>query len=143
MTAFVYSIALVIASQVAYQLALKSVPSDSHPSAVLAIVYGLATVICLAVAPLTGRTLTVADFQRQLTWPTALLAFAVVGIEFGYLIAYRSGWKLGTTFAVTSVATVSVLALLGILWFGEILDGKRIVGILLALTGGWLIVSRA
>ena len=143
MTAFVYSIALVIASQVTYQLAVKAVPSTSNPFAVLAIVYGLAMIACIVLSPLTGRGAGLSDFARQLTWPTCLLALGVVGIEFGYLLAYRSGWKLGTTFAVTSVATVTMLALLGVVWFGETFDGKRILGVVLALAGGWLIIGRA
>ena len=77
-----------------------------------------------------------------MSWPTCLLALAIIGIEIGYLLAYRSGWKLGATFAMTSVATVSLLALLGIVWFGEIIDGERALGLALALAGGWLVVAR-
>jgi hypothetical protein len=56
-TAFVYSILLVIASQVAYQLAVKSIPRESHPFGVLIIVYGIA-IDCLHRAPteLAGRS---------------------------------------------------------------------------------------
>lgn len=142
MTVFAYSVALVIASQVTYQLAVKAVPPGANPFAVLIIVYGLAMVACTVLSPLAARPIAFADFRRLLIWPTCLLALAVVGIEIGYLLAYRSGWKLGATFAVTSVATVSMLALLGIVWFGEIIDGKRVLGLVLALAGGWLVVAR-
>jgi drug/metabolite transporter (DMT)-like permease len=141
-TAFLCSIALVIASQVTYQLAVKAIPRESHPFGVLIIVYGLAMVACIVFSPMAGRPLAFADFRRLLSWPTCLLAIAVVGIEIGYLLAYRSGWRLGATFAVTSVATVAVLALLGIVWFGELIDGKRVFGLLLALAGGCLVVAR-
>ena len=142
MTAFAYSIVLVIASQVAYQLAVKAIPGESNPFGVLIIVYGLAMIACIVLSPLAGRPVAFADVRRLLSWPTCLLALAVVGIEIGYLLAYRSGWKLGATFAVTSVATVTVLALLGVAWFGELLDGKRVLGLVLALAGGWLVVAR-
>ena len=142
MTTFVYSIALVIASQVTYQLAVKAIPPESHPFGVLIVVYGLAMVACIVLSPLAGRPIVFTDFRRLLSWPTCLLALAVVGIEIGYLLAYRSGWKLGATYAVTSVATVAVLALLGVVWFGEFIDGKRVLGLVLALAGGWLIVAR-
>jgi len=141
-TTFVYSIALVIASQVTYQLAVKAIPPESHPFGVLIVVYGLAMVACIVLSPLAGRPIVFTDFRRLLSWPTCLLALAVVGIEIGYLLAYRSGWKLGATYAVTSVATVAVLALLGVVWFGEFIDGKRVLGLVLALAGGWLIVAR-
>lgn len=144
MTAFIYSIALVIASQVSYQPAVKAIPRESSPFAVLAVVYGIAMLACGVLAAVAGRPVGFADARRLLGWPAALLALAlaVVGIEVGYLLAYRSGWKLGATFAVTSVATVAVLALLGAAWFGEVLDGTRVLGLALALGGGWLVVTR-
>jgi len=141
-TAFAYSIALVIASQVAYQLAVRAVPPSANPFGVLIVVYGLAMATCIVLSPLAGRPIALTDMRRLLSWPTWLLALAVVGIEIGYLLAYRNGWKLGVTFAVTSVATVTVLALIGAAWFGELLDGRRILGIALALAGGWLVVAR-
>jgi multidrug transporter EmrE-like cation transporter len=140
-TAFVYSIALVIASQVTYQLAVKAVPRDSNPFGVLILVYGLAMIACVALAPLAGKPIAFADMKRFLSWPACLLALAVVGIEVGYLLAYRNGWTLGITFAVTSVAAVTLLALLGAAWFGEHIDGKRVLGLVLALAAGWLIVA--
>jgi len=70
MTAFTYSIALVIASQVTYQLAVKAMPRQSHPFGVLIIVYGLAIVGCIVLSPLAGRPLAFADFRRLLSWPT-------------------------------------------------------------------------
>ena len=78
MTAFTYSIALVIASQVTYQLAVKAMPRQSHPFGVLIIVYGLAIVGCIVLSPLAGRPLAFADFRRLLSWPTiAALAQAL------------------------------------------------------------------
>jgi drug/metabolite transporter (DMT)-like permease len=142
-TPFVYSIALVIASQVAYQLAVKSIPRDANPFGILILVYGLALVVCIALAPFVGKPIVFADMKRFLSWPACLLALTVVGIEVGYLLAYRSGWTLGITFAVTSVAAVSVLALFGVAWFGEHLDGRRIAGLMLALAGGYLVVARS
>lgn len=102
MTAFVYSIGIVIASQVTYQLAVKAIPQGSNPFGVLIIVYGLAMITCVVLSPLAGRSVAFADVRRLLSWPACLLALAVVGIEIGYLLAYRSGWKLGATFAVTA-----------------------------------------
>jgi len=62
-TAFVYSIALVIASQVAYQLAVKAVPPGSNLFSVLVIVYGLAMVACMVLSPLAGKAIA---FARRL-----------------------------------------------------------------------------
>jgi len=142
-TAFAYSIMIVIGSQVAYQLAVRAIPRESNPFGVLVIVYGLAMLACMVLSPLAGRPLALVDVRRLLTWPTGLLALAVVGIEIGYLLAYRSGWKTGVIFGVTSIATVTVLALVGVAWFAEPLDDRRVPGLVLALAGGWLVVARS
>lgn len=140
MTAFVYSMLLVIVSQVAYQLAVKAVPREANPFGVLTVVYGLAMLTCIVLAPFAGKPMGIADAKRLFGWPAGLLALSVVGIEVGYLLAYRSGWTLGVTYAVASVATVALLAIIGTAWFGELIDARRVLGLALALLGGWLVV---
>lgn len=70
MTALTFSILLVIGSQVAYHLAVKSNPGDSHPFGVLIVVYGLAMLVCIVLSPLVGRPVAAADVRRLLSWPT-------------------------------------------------------------------------
>ena len=141
MNPFLYSIVLVIASQVAYHLAMKALPAQVHPFALLIVVYGLAIIASIALAPLTGNAIVAGDLRRLVGWQAGLLALSVVGIEVGYLLAYRSGWTLGVTFAVAGSATVATLALVGVIGLGEQLTTQRIVGLALALAGGWRIVA--
>ncbi len=88
-----------------------------------------------------GQTVALTDLRRLLTWPTVLLALSVVGIEMGYILAYRAGWKIGVTYAFASGATVALLALLGALYFGDHLDIRKCLGLVLVLLGGWLVVA--
>ena len=88
-----------------------------------------------------GQTVALTDLRRLLTWPTVLLALSVVGIEIGYILAYRAGWKIGVTYAFASGATVAILALLGALYFGDHLDIRKCLGLVLVLLGGWLVVA--
>ena len=88
-----------------------------------------------------GQTVALTDLRRLLTWPTVLLALSVVGIEIGYILAYRAGWKIGVTYAFASGATVALLALLGALYFGDHLDIRKCLGLVLVLLGGWLVVA--
>ena len=141
MNAFVYSIILVIAAQSLYQLAMKAVPAGANPLNVLIVAYGLAIAVCLVLSPFVGSSVTPTALRRLLTWPTVLLALSVVGIEVGYILAYRAGWKIGMTYAFASGATVAILALFGTLYFGEQLDIKKVLGIILVLAGGWLVVA--
>ncbi|MEI8298393.1 MAG: hypothetical protein WCH32_10250 [Pseudomonadota bacterium] len=141
MTAYTLSMLVIIVSQVLYQLAVKALPAALPPMGMLASVYALAAVTCVVLSPLAGAPLTFADFKSGFGWPMLLLAASIVGIEFGYLIAYRSGWTLGVTYSVASTATVTVLAVVGVLWFGDAMNLRRAVGLVVALAGGWLVVA--
>jgi hypothetical protein len=105
MNAFVYSIILVIAAQSLYQLAMKAVPAGANPLNVLIVAYGIAIAVCLVLSPMVGLSVTPTALRRLLTLPTVLLALSVVGIEVGYILAYRAGWKIGMTYAFASGAT--------------------------------------
>jgi drug/metabolite transporter (DMT)-like permease len=141
LTAYTFSMLVVIASQVAYQLAVKSVPPAIPPLGMLATVYALAAVACIVLAPLVGSPIVLADLRSQFGWPMLLLSVSIVGIELGYLFAYRNGWTLGVTYSVASTATVTILAIVGVLWFGDTMNIRRAVGLVVALAGGWLVVA--
>jgi len=142
LTSYIWTMGIAIASQVAYHLAQKAMPASVKPFSVLAVAYVLAAVLSVALAPLTGASLGAATFRGVLAWPTYLLALSIVGIEVGFLLAYRSGWSLGIAFAVASTASVVFLGIIGALWFGDALNVRRVLGLALAMVGAALIVSR-
>ena len=141
MSVAVWSMLLIIGSQLAYHLAQKTVAPSANPFAVFTLVYAVATLVCLFTAPVLGRSPSLGDFRQVLTWPVALLALSVVGIEIGYLVAYRNGWSLGITFAVASTTTVVLLAIVGTLFFTESLGARQLLGLSLVLGGSWMLVS--
>ena len=62
-----------------------------------------------------------------------------MGLELGFLLVYRSGWKVSIA-ALFSNALVTVLLIpVGMLIFKEQLDLKKALGIALASVGLWLI----
>ncbi|WP_395020363.1 hypothetical protein [Dongia sp.] len=136
------SISIVILSQVLYHIALKAVPSGNRPFLLLAIVYAMATLSCVGLSVVGAKPMTTADLKPLLSWPTLLLAASVVGIEIGYLLAYRHGWSVGTAFSVASTSTVILLAVLGLLLFSESLNGWQLAGLALALAGAGLVVIK-
>jgi multidrug transporter EmrE-like cation transporter len=120
---------------------MKAIPGGTNPLTVLILVYGLAIGACAVIAPAIGMPVVMADFRRLFGWPTVMLALAVVGIEIGYLLAYRSGWTIGVTYAFASGATVAILAVIGWLYFHDAIVLKRILGLALIILGGWMTVG--
>jgi multidrug transporter EmrE-like cation transporter len=133
--------ALAIASVVFYQMGQKLVPSNASPFVVFATAYGTAGLLCLAAIALSPRPITAAEFRASISWPTWLIALTIFGIEMGFLLVYRSGWKVSIAYAVSSIITIIVLAAIGTTVFGETLGLRRIAGIGMACASLWLLVS--
>src|SRR5262245_17598960 len=123
---YALSITIAILSQVLYHVAQKALPSGTRPFLLLAVVYALATVSCAGLSVVGMKSMTTSDLKPLFSWPILLLAASVVGIEIGYLLAYRHGWSVGLAYNVAGTATVVMLAILGLFLFRESLNGWQI-----------------
>ncbi|KPV49395.1 hypothetical protein SE17_32865, partial [Kouleothrix aurantiaca] len=71
----------------------------------------------------------------QINWAIAALALAVVGIELGFLLAYRAGWGISVAALVTNVAVTILLVPFGLALFAETLAWTQVAGIAICLLG--------
>jgi drug/metabolite transporter (DMT)-like permease len=125
------SLALIIASLVTYQIAQHAVPAGANPWSTLCVVYLIGAAIT-ATAWLLGNR----DGRTEiLSPPTIGLGLAVVGIELGYLTAYRAGARLGTLGLVANTAAAAVLAVVGIGYLGERVTARMVVGVAVCVAG--------
>ena len=143
MTSKLLIIALIVASLVGYQLAQRAMPAGANPFTVIAIAYLLGIIACGVLAPAVGRPIGLTDATLLRHWPIWVLAGSVVGIELGYLLAYRAGWPIAITTGITYTATMFVLAVIGTICFSEGFSPRRVAGIVLAMGGVWLLVAPA
>ena len=72
---------------------------------------------------------------KQLNWAGIGLAIAIVGIEFGFLLVYRSGWNLGIAAVLTNVVASLILVPVAIFLFKDKLTWVNIMGIFVCLIG--------
>jgi drug/metabolite transporter (DMT)-like permease len=126
---------LVVVGGVAYHLALKA-SSGGSPWAILTAAYGLAFVLCAGLWLRGGRA--AEGLGRGALAVAAVLGLALVAIEGGYLLAYRSGWAMGSAAALSNTAIVVALTVVGVGLLGESLTAARAVGVALAAGGVWL-----
>lgn len=140
MSLFYFSIGLTILSNVLYHIFQKLTPGDVNPMATLAVTYAVATVICLTLIPLSG--IGFLDSLRELNWATFGLAFAIVGLEVGFLLAYRAGWDISLGVLVSNVAVGMILVPIGLLFFKEGLSPRRVIGIIVCMIGLILVNQR-
>lgn len=138
MSAAALPLAVVIVSGIVYHVAQKGAGAAS-PWPMLAIAYGAGFALALALAlasPHPARWLPV-----RAEWTAGLLiGLAAFGIEAGFFFIYRSGWPLASASLVANISVNAVLAVVGIIVFGEHLTALRASGLLLAAAGMALLV---
>jgi uncharacterized membrane protein len=135
-------LSLAVACTVAYHLVLKLTPAGVNPLLSLLVTYALVTLLfggLLLAAP--------GGFEwkhevRELNWTAIALAFAIVGLDLGFLFLYRSGYAVSLGALVTQSAAAMLLLVIGVAVFREKLSAANAVGLVLCLAGLWLVNRR-
>lgn len=130
-------LAIVIASGIVYHLAQKA-SGALTPWPTLAIAYGAAFALTLGLA-LTGRDAARWQLGRGEYTAGLVLGLAVLGIEGGFFFIYRAGWPLASASVIANISVTAILAVVGIIGFGEHLTAVRAAGLALAAAGAALI----
>lgn len=132
---FYFSITLAIASSALYHFSAKSTPANVNFPISLIVTYAVAIVITVLAAFFLPAKNGLAFELKQLNWASIGLAIAIVGIEFGFLLVYRSGWNLGIAAVLVNVVASLILVPAAIFVFKDKLNWVNIVGILVCLVG--------
>lgn len=137
--------ALIVVSVVSYNIAQKFLPANLNPFAMLTIVYVVAGLVCLTASLFSNGKFDLTALRSAITgtnWTIWLLALAVVGIEVGYVIAFRAGWKASLLSITVQATALMALAPIGVLFFREKLSTLNWVGLVLCLAGLVLVSQR-
>ena len=135
MFSFIWPIALVIISNVAYQICAKSVPKDIDPFASLIITYLVGAAASAILYYALGSDGNLLSESRKLNWAPIVLGIVIVGLEAGWIYAYKAGWQVSTGFIVQSAFLSSVLLFVGYLLYHEALTWNKIVGVVICMIG--------
>ena len=133
------SIALVVLGNVVYHLALRTVPSSANPIVATLAAYAVAAATTTALLPWYGGHQGLGASIRALNGSTLLVGVAIVGIELGFLLAYRAGWTLGTASLSANAAVAVLLLAIGAIVFREPFSIGRTTGVGCCVVGLWLI----
>jgi hypothetical protein len=130
--------AITIGSVVMYQVCMKIIPHHLNPISALVTFYATAlvcTVVAAKLLPIDVPGWTIADFS----WTAVVVGVAIVGIELGYLLMYRSGWHLAAAPLVVMGGTAVLLVPIGLLVFRQPWSLRYLFGIALCLYGLYLL----
>lgn len=139
---FYFPIALVVAANIIYHISQKSIPHGVNPIVSTIVAYGVALIASIALYPFFADGQSMTNQLKEINWSTFAVGIAIVGIEVGFLLAYRIGWNVSFG-AIFSNATATILLIpLGLLFFKEKISWVNLTGIALCIAGLWMIIKK-
>ena len=135
MLSYIWPIALVVASNVIYQICAKSVPEDINPFASLVITYLIGAAARAVLYFVLGPGGNLAKEFGKLNWAPFVLGIVIVGLETGWIYAYKAGWQVSTGFIVQSAFLATALLLVGYFLYHEALTWNKLLGVAICLIG--------
>jgi drug/metabolite transporter (DMT)-like permease len=127
------AILIAVISYVFYHSAQKFLNTSLNPFLATAYTYAIAvsvSLLCYVFIPLKSY-----QTPGPLQWPLVVMGLSVIGLDVGFILAYRAGWGVSTAPLVTNVIVALVLLPLGVLIFREKINAIQITGILCCVIG--------
>ena len=139
---YIWPVALVVLSNTLYQICAKSVPEGMNPLASLTISYLIGAVVSFVLYFALNRNADLVREIRQLNWAPIVLGIVIVGLEVGFIYAFRAGWQISIAQIVSSAALAVILIFVGRLLYHEAVTWNKILGIIICIASLFLINYR-
>ena len=136
---YIWPLALIILSNVFYQLCAKSVPEAMNPFASLTITYIIGAVVALILFFVSGKDTNLVQEYQKANWAPFVLGLSIVGLEVGFIYAFKAGWPVSTAQIVQAAIVAIILIFVGYALFHESITLTKVCGIIVCLIGLGLI----
>lgn len=135
MVMYILPIALVVVSNVLYNICQKSTPQNANPYIALLVTYLTAAFLTLIIYQFNKGDKSFWVSLGDLNWTSLALGVTIVGLEIGFLMAYRVGWNISVGFLVANTFVAVILIPVGILLYHESFELSKVLGVVLCLAG--------
>ena len=135
----IWPIVLIVASNILYQICAKSVPKDMDVMASMTVTYLVGAVCSGHIFFAMNRTPHLLQECSKLNAAPILLGISVVGLEVGYIYAYKVGWPVSIASTVQSAFLAVALIFVGALLYNETITPQKVIGVIICLAGLYLI----
>lgn len=132
---YVFSIVLIVASNVFYNICQKSMPQNANPFSALFITYVTAAILTVIGFFLYSPGKNFLASFKELNWASIVLGISIIGLEFGYLMAYRAGWNISVGSLVANIFLALMLIPIGVLFFKEGFGVNKVLGAIFCIIG--------
>ena len=135
MFSYIWPIALAILSNVLYHICAKTTPEGIHPFASLTVTYLTGAVLSAVLYYVLAPQANLVKECSRLNWAPFALGIVIVGLEGGWLYAYKAGWQVNTGFIVQSAFVSVLLLFVGYFLNHEALSWNKLLGTAICLLG--------
>ena len=139
MFGYVWPLGLIVFSNVFYQICAKAVPEKMNPLASLTITYVTGAIASLIIYFALNKGGNIIQEYQKTNWAPFVLGLVIVGLEVGYIYAYKAGWPVSVAQIVQAAFLAVILIFVGYLLYKEEITWNKIVGIIVCLAGLGLI----
>ena len=136
---YIWPIALVVISNIIYQICAKSVPKDMDAMASMTVTYLVGAVCSAIIFYVMHRNGNLLHEYSKLNAAPFLLGVSVVGLEVGFIYAYKAGWPVSTASIVQSAFLSVALIFVGALLYREAITVNKVIGVVICLIGLYFI----
>ena len=135
MFSYIWPIALAILSNVLYHICAKTTPEEVHPFASLTVTYLTGAILSAVLYYVLAPQANLVKECSRLNWAPFALGIVLVGLEGGWLYAYKAGWQVNTGFIVQSACVSVRLLCVGYFLYHEVLSWNKLLGTAICLLG--------
>ena len=133
---YAWPIGLIVLSNIFYHITTKTTPQEANAFLSLTVTYLVGGVVSfLAYFMTAGKGSTLKQELMHLNWSSFVLGIAIVGLEAGFIFAYRAGWKVSAAQLVASSILAIALIFVGFFLFKEGMTLRHLIGILVCVIG--------
>lgn len=132
---FYWPIILTVASNIGYHIFLKLTPANANPMLSLAVAYATAMTASIAIYPFYSGESGLRQALGELNWTSIALGISIVGLEVGFLLAYRLGWQISLAGLISNSAVALLLIPIGLLFFKDTVSPINVIGIVFCFIG--------
>jgi|LGVE01.1.fsa_nt_gb drug/metabolite transporter (DMT)-like permease len=132
-----YYLSIMIASLsgVLYHVSQKSIHPKANPMISMMITFSVALIGTFIWYIIDGSSSTWITDVKNTNWASFSLGMSLVGLEFGILLAYRSGWQISNFNLFYTFLLAALLLPIGLLLFKETLSLKTVIGMGITVGG--------
>jgi len=135
MFTYLWPLLLAVFCNTFYQICAKSLPAAVDPIASLTVTYTVAALASLGLYFVLNKEPDLLREYRALNWAPVVLGFVIVGLEAGFLYAYRAGWSASTLQVVQGILLAIVMIFVGRLLYREAITWNKLVGVAVCMAG--------